>query len=397
MIETVRFDFTLPTSVIFGEGTSELLADQVVRLGMERPLLVTDSFVAGTPELERAAKGCAELGVSVEVWDGVRPNAPDRSVEAGLMRYLEASCDGLIGYGGGSSIDTAKGIGVLASTDGVLSDYFLPDGAPVADLPPLLAVPTTAGTGSEVTHVAVIKDVEKGEKFAIRHPALRPSACIVDPLLTESMPPPLTIATGLDALSHALECFTSTRAGPISDVLAWRSLELIARALPEAIREGANLEARADMSLAATLAGIAFSNSALHIGHRLSKAITGRYHVPHGLACGLTMPAMLSFIESARAGKVTRIAQLFGSDDDLRVAETGAGGVCLRRWMDEVGVPTIEDATGGTAADIPELAAAAVARGPNETSPRSMDFGGYAWILERTFQTEASLGDSPRS
>ncbi len=397
MTHSIVFQFNLPTRVRFGEGELRALPEEAAGLGMTHPLLVTDSTLVRTPQQQRVVEGCRAAGLAVEIWEGVVPNPTDSSVHEGLAAYRSSGCDGLIGYGGGSAIDSAKAIGVLASSGGQdILDYVLPSPAAIAPLPPLVAVPTTAGTGSEVTWVSIVTSSVTGRKAVIRNPALYPAVSIVDPTLTHSMPTGLTVNTGFDAFSHAVETYTSGMSAPLSDPLAYRAMQLIVVALPRAVCDGADAWARYRMSMAATMAGIAFTNGGLHSGHHMSHILTSRYHLPHGLACILTIPALLAYLRPVCMGKVASLAPLFGEARGLGPEEAAVKAAeDLRTLMDEVGVPTIEEATGDTAVVIPELAAAIVAHGPNPFSPRPMDAESYAWILERTFETGASLSDWP--
>jgi alcohol dehydrogenase len=328
----------------------------------------------------------------------VVPNPTDTSVHEGLALYRSSGRDGLIGYGGGSAIDSAKAIRVMASSGGQnILDYVHPDPSPIAALLPLIAVPTTAGTGSEVTWVSNVTSSVTGSKTVIRNPALYPAVSIVDPTLTHSMPPGLTANTGFDAFSHAVETYTSGMRAPVSDALAYRSMELIVAALPRAVRGGADAESRHQMSLAATMAGIAFTNGGLHSGHHVSHILTSRYHLTHGLACILTIPTLLAYLRPVCMEKVASLAPLFGVPSGLPPEEASVrAAVELRALIDAVGVPTIEEATGDTPEAIPGLVAGTVAHGPNPFSPRSMDAPGYTWILERTFDTGARFSDWPR-
>ncbi len=391
------FSFSLPTRVRFGVGELQALAGESRGLGIKRPLLVTDSFLVNTSLLHQAVQDCRAAGLAVEVWDGVVPNPTDGSVHEGWARYCSSDCDGLIGCGGGSSIDTAKAIGVLASSGrGEIQAYFQPEPASIAPLPPLIAVPTTAGTGSEVTWVSIVTSSATGRKAVIRDRALFPAVSIVDPTLTYSMPRDLTRYTGLDALSHAIETYTSRLQAPFSETLAFRSMELIVDALPRAVRDGTDHKARHQMSLAATMAGIAFTNSMLHTSHHIGHVLTSRYHLSHGLACILTIPAMLAYLRPVVGAKIAKLAPLFGAPHDLSQGKAEVWALqAVQAFIFEVGVSSIEAISGDTAAAIPGLVAEIVEHGPNPFSPRAMDAAAYTWVLERTFDTGKSLADWP--
>jgi alcohol dehydrogenase len=389
------FSFSLPTRVRFGEGELQALPDEAAMLRLRRPLAVTDSHLVASQPFRQAVQACRSASLEVQVWDGVVPNPTDTSVLEGWTRYCSLGCDGLVAFGGGSAIDTAKAIGVLVASGGEeIRAYFEPEPAPIAPLPPLIALPTTAGTGSEVTWVSIITSSVTGRKAVIRNPALFPAVSIVDPTLTVTMPPELTVHTGLDAFSHAVETYTSRQQAPFSEPLAFKSIELILQALPRAVRDGAHREARRQMSLAATMAGIAFTNSMLHTGHHVSHVLTSRYHLPHGLACILTIPAMLAYLRPAVGAKIAKLAPLFGAPHDLPQDQAEVWAVQgVRAFISEVGVPSIEEISGDAGTAIPRLVAEIVEHGSNPFSPRAMDAGAYTWILERTFDTGRSLAD----
>jgi alcohol dehydrogenase class IV len=395
--ESSPFSFTLPTRVRFGEGELSTLPAEARALGLQRPLVVTDTWLAASDLFQRAMHACRSAGLQVQVWDGVVPNPTDTSVHEGQARYRSSGCDGLVAFGGGSAIDTAKAIGVLVAGGGQeIQAYFEPNPAPIALLPPLIALPTTAGTGSEVTWVAIVTSSHTGRKAVIRNRALFPAVSIVDPALTVSMPQELTVHTGLDAFSHAIETYTSRQHAPVSEPLAFMSIELILEALPRAVRDGADREARRQMSLAATMAGIAFTNSMLHTGHHVSHVLTSRYHLPHGLACILTIPAMLAYLRPAVGDKIARLAPLFGASPDLSQDQAEVWVVeGVRAFISEVGVPPIEEISGDTGSAIPGLVAEILEHGPNPFSPRPMGAGAYTWVLERTFDTGRALSDWP--
>jgi alcohol dehydrogenase class IV len=391
------FSFTLPARVRFGEGEVRALPAEAQALGLHRPLVVTDSYLAASEAFHSAIKDCRAAGLEVRVWAGVVPNPTDTSVHQGLAQYQSGGCDGLVALGGGSAIDTAKAIGVLVASGGQeIGAYFEPDPAPIAPLPTLIALPTTAGTGSEVTWVAIVTSSRTGRKAVIRNRALFPTLSIVDPSLTVTMPPALTRHTGLDALSHAIETYTSRQHAPVSEPLAFRSIQLILESLPQAVRAGADRETRRQMSLAATMAGIAFTNSMLHTGHHVSHVLTSRYHLAHGLACILTIPAMLAYLRPVVGYKIARLAPLFGAPHDASQEEAEVWVVeGIQAFLSEVGVPSMEEVTGEGAAAIPGLVAEVLEHGANPFSPRPMDDRAYTWILERTFNTGKSLADRP--
>ena len=229
-------------------------------------------------------------GVAYEVFDQVPPDSSMDVVNEVARLYTERGCDGFVAIGGGSVIDTTKGAAASLACEGV--DFATLQGSEIlkADLPPLIAVPTTAGTGSEVTLVAVVADTHKHAKLSFTSYKLVPHAAILDPALTSSLPPKLTATTGMDALTHAVEAYKSIQKNPVSDAFAVKAIELIAENLPVACREGANVDARTSLALGSLLAGAAFSNAMVGIVHALGHSLGGLCHIPHGQAMMMLLP-----------------------------------------------------------------------------------------------------------
>jgi len=294
--------------------------------------------------------GLTGSGVTVGgIFDDVPPNSEVQVVERGAEIAAAAGCDMLIALGGGSVMDTAKGMNVLLSEGGSLLDY---EGAGLITHPlrPFIAIPTTAGTGSEVTIAAVIRDEAQGLKLEFNSPFMMPDLAILDPELTVSLPPGLTAATGMDALTHAIESVISTGSQPLSDALAIGAIKLIAANLRQAVAHGDDLEARGNMLLAANMAGIAFSNALLGIVHAMAHPCGGRYGVPHGIANSILLPYGMEYNLPACADRLAEVAAALGVDtrgmDDEAAALAGIAAVrqlaadCgLPARLSEVGVP----------------------------------------------------------
>ncbi|NJM05266.1 iron-containing alcohol dehydrogenase [Candidatus Gracilibacteria bacterium] len=251
----------------------------------------------------------------------------------------------MVALGGGSAMDTAKALLVLAADDSDdIAPYFFGGSKQIPALAPLLCLPTTAGTGAEATFVAII--THAAEKCLLRDTRLAPRLALIDPALTVTMPPSVTVSSGLDALSHALEALTSRLANPFCDTLALDALARIARALPRVLDEGSDLAARSEMSLAALNAGLAFVNARVHLGHAVGHSLGTYFTLPHGFACVLCLPAILDFLREPCAPALQRAAYVLGTDDAAR------GTAHL---MAQVGAPGVGQATGVTTADIPLL------------------------------------------
>lgn len=263
-------------------------------LGSRRVALVTDRGLAAAGLPGRIRPGLESAGLSAVVYDDVEADPPEARVAAMAERARRDGVDGVVGLGGGSSLDTAKLVALLARSPQELGSLYGVDRAAGPRLP-LILVPTTAGTGSEVTPVSVVTNAA-GEKGAVYARQLLPDVAVLDAELTVGLPPGVTAATGVDAMSHAIEAFTSrVRKNPVADALAVEALRLLTGAIRTAVRDGADLKARGDMLLGAMLAGMAFSHSAVGAVHALAYPIGGRFHVPHGVSIATMLPHVLRF------------------------------------------------------------------------------------------------------
>ena len=296
MATVLQFNFQIPTKIVFGIGSVQSIADHAKELGLKKPMLVTDKVIGQTEGVKNAIAALSSEGIDAVVWDEIGAEPTDDTIVSGLKVYNSGGCDGFIGFGGGSSMDTAKCIGALALTgDDDPTPYQRGGTKTPVGCPPVIAIPTTAGTGSEVTSVGVFTSSATGHKLPIRHPSMSPKVAICDPTLMVSMPPGVTMATGVDALSHAAECFTQVREHPFSDTLALQAIKLIADNLKAAVENGNDIEARSGMALAATMAGTAFEVGGLQF-HAYAQAIGAKYHAPHGITCGVALRAGLKHI-----------------------------------------------------------------------------------------------------
>ncbi len=302
-----------PNKVIFGFGSSANVAAEVSSLRGGRVLVVTDPGVVAAGLLESVERSLRADSIAYEIYDKVEPEPPSRVIDEGAAVFKAAGCDVIVGVGGGSSLDVAKGISILAANQGRILDYIGIDIVPGKGAPMIL-VPTTAGTGSEVTRVLVMTDEEQNKKSVVFTPFALPDAAIVDPLLTLSMPPVVTADTGADALVHAVEAYVSMNATVFSDLWAEEAIRLIGTYLPIACAKGSNREARYYMSLAATLAGLAFTSGGLGAVHALAYPLGTEYHMTHGRTNALMLPHVMNFNLPGNPGKYARIAELLGQD-----------------------------------------------------------------------------------
>ncbi len=365
---------TTPRLMAVGGGALAELPSILARLGLIRPLIVTDAFLVSSGHLERATGPLDRAGVPWKVFSDTVPDPTTEVIETGVLRLAEGDFDSLVAIGGGSSIDTAKAMSVLFANGGKMRDYKVPSEIPKAG-PPVVAIPTTAGTGSEVTRFTVISDTETDEKMLIAGLACCPIAAIVDYELTLTMPLRLTADTGLDSLTHAIEAYVSRRASPFTDGLAKNAMGLIARNIRAACTEPDNRAAREAMMLGATTAGMAFSNASVCLVHGMSRPIGAFFHVPHGLSNAMLLPEITAFSAPAALERYADCARAMG------VAEEGEGSQAavarlldeLRRLNEELKVPTPR--AWGIDAEryeelLPVMASQALASGSPGNNPR---------------------------
>jgi alcohol dehydrogenase class IV len=336
------FEFQVRPRILYGPHSVREVGFEAQKLHGTSAVIVTDKVLHQAGLAQRVADGLTGSGVTLAgIFDAVPPNSEVQVVEDGAAFARAAGCDLLIALGGGSVLDTAKGMNLLLTEGGALLDY---EGAGLLSRPlrPLIAIPTTAGTGSEVTIAAVIRDEAQGLKLEFNSPYLMPDVAILDPELTLSMPSSLTAATGMDALTHAIEAYVSTGAQPLSDALAIGAIKMIAANLRQAVQHSDDLEARGSMLLAATMAGIAFSNTLLGIVHAMAHPCGGRFGVPHGLANSILLPYGMEFNLPACAPRLADVAVALGIDtrgmDEEAAARAGIAAV--RQLAYDCGLPT---------------------------------------------------------
>ncbi len=385
---TVRA-YTLPTTIKHGLGALKHLADEVKALGIQRPLLVTDKGLVQAGLVDEALSVLRKGGVDVVVFDKVMPNPSIALVDEGVAFYREAGCDGLIGFGGGSSLDTAKAIGVVAVHGGSIRDYEWADPNPITKrIPPLIAVPTTAGTGSEVTLWAVITDPDRKVKFNVGGTSLIGAhVALIDPLLTLDLPAAITAATGMDALAHAIECYTMAYAQAFTDAVALLAMEYIGQYLRIAYAQGHNVEARYKMCMAAMLGGLAYGTESAGAAHAMSQTAGGVRDVPHGALTARLLGPVMEYNYMAEPQRFARIAQALGEDiRGLSVWQAAEKAVeAVYRLTEDLEIPTLQE-LGFREEDIPLLAELAVKDPQTIGNPRDVDYDGYVRIYRRAFE-----------
>jgi alcohol dehydrogenase class IV len=336
------FTIVAPRAMHVGGGTVATVARVLATFGLSRPLIVTDPVMVSTGLLKRCTGPLDTAGIAYTVFSDTIPEPEDTVIEAGVKLLANGGHDCLLAFGGGSPIDTAKAMAILAQKPGAKMREFKVPVQNDAPTLPIIAIPTTAGTGSECTRFTVITDTERGEKMLIAGLAVLPLAAIVDYELTYSVPRRTTADTGVDSLTHALEAYVSRRANPVSDALALGAIELIGHHIRTAYAEPSNPLAREGMMMGATQAGMAFCNSSVALVHGMSRPIGARFHVPHGLSNAMLLPAVTRFgLDSAMAryAAASRAAGFapHGADEQWAAAALCDGLVALNR---DLAVPT---------------------------------------------------------
>ena len=334
-------EFIMPGKIISGKGALERTEDCLKTMG-SRALIVTDEVMVKLKNLDRVTDVLSRAGITWSVYPGIGGEPTDRMIRIGLEQYTAEGCDFLIALGGGSPIDSMKAIAALSANGGEISDFM---GKEISgQIPPMVAIPTTAGTGSEATKFTIITDTKKDVKMLLKGDALMPDLAVIDPQFTMTAPPAITAATGLDALTHAIEAYTSRKAQPLTDVFAVSAIRRIFRYLPVAYREGTNVTAREEMSLAALEAGIAFNNASVTIVHGMSRPIGALFHVPHGISNAMLLEECMSFALSGAYDRFAALAEAIG------VAKEGAGDqenasaflAAVKDICAELKIPTLE-------------------------------------------------------
>lgn len=371
------YEFHMPGATIIGPGAHRQIPARLKTLNITHPLLVTDKGMTENGLAGQIMEQLAEAGFTTTLFDKTVPNPTDANVHNGAEVYHARSCDGLVSLGGGSSHDCAKGIGLVVSGGGRIQDYEGENKAS-ANLPPYMAISTTAGTASEMTRITVITDLIRKVKMYIADDRITPRVAIVDPILMKGMPPSLTAATGMDALSHAVEAYVSTARHPLTDACAEKAIHLIFEYLPQAVANGDNLEARAAMAQAQYLAGMAFNSAGLGYVHALSHQLGGFYNLPHGECNAIILPVVESFNLIACQKRLARLAWLMGEEvhglSERQAAETAIRA--MRRLALDVGLPDNLAALGRrygrklNKGDIPLLAEQALKEYVARTNPR---------------------------
>ena len=334
-------EFIVPGQMITGAGALEMAQNTLGQLG-RKAMIVTDKIMIELGNCAKVKSVLKSQNVEYTVYSEIAGEPTDIMIEKGLAQYKEERCDFLIALGGGSPIDSMKAIGSLVKNGGNISDYM---GRVIdVEMPPMVAIPTTAGTGSEATQFTIITDTKKDIKMLLKGKVLIPSLAIIDPQFTITAPPKITAATGLDALCHAVEAYTSRKAQTLSDTFAMSAVKRIFKYLPIAFHDGKNEEARIQMSVAALEAGIAFNNSSVTLIHGMSRPIGALFHVAHGLSNAMLLKECLSFALEGAYNRFADLGRVIGVADKTDSDEVASGKFlnAVIALAEELEIPTLE-------------------------------------------------------
>ena len=334
--------FMMPRKIISGPNVIAELGQHIQGKG-KKALIVTDQMMVKFGNAAKVENALKAANVPYVIYDGSNTEPTDIIVDEGLKIYKEEGCDFLIALGGGSPMDTAKAIAMLTVCPGKLRDYM----HTVIDMPVpfIVAIPTTAGTGSEATKNTIIADTETNVKMILGGPSLIPDLAVVDPTFTMTAPPKVTAATGIDALTHVIEAYTSRKAIPMTDMFALSAIKKIHKNLPICYKDGQNVEARMQMSVAALEAGIAFTNASVTIVHGMSRPIGALFHIAHGVSNAILLPACMEFAIKENTDRFATIGRIMGVADENTPDEEAAQAfvVEVTRFCKEVGIPTLAE------------------------------------------------------
>jgi len=366
--------FLIPPVLITGSGSSEKVGEESKKLGVKKALIVTDQVMVKLGVLEGVKKALEQAKTQFAIYDAVATEPTVDYVKEGLKSFKDNGCDFLIAVGGGSPIDTAKAIAIMLTNPGSVEDY-KGLGKVTKEGAPLIAIPTTAGTGSEVTQFTIITDTKTSVKMLIGSPLVMPKVAIVDPLLTLSSPRSLTAAVGIDSLTHAIEAYVSVKAQPMSDIFCLSAIELISGNLRQAWANGNNIEAREKTMLGALQAGIAFSNASVALVHGMSRPIGAYFHVPHGASNAALLGVVTEFSIIGNPTRYADIAKAMGENvaglTDLEAAQLAARAV--KTLIKDIQIPFLRGLgveKGKLEQLAPKMAEDAIASGSPGNNPR---------------------------
>ena len=367
----MSYKFFMPAISLMGADCLKDAGDQVGELGFKKALIVTDKVLGQIGIVKKVTDVLDNNNIEYAIYDETKPNPTVKNVNDGLALLKEKECDFVISLGGGSAHDCAKGIALLATNGGEIKDYEGVDKSKKPQLP-MVGINTTAGTGSEMTLFAIITDEERHIKMALVDKHLTPIIAVNDPMLMLAMPKSLTAATGMDALTHAIEAYVSTSATPITDACAEKAIELISNYLVNAVENGQDVEAKDMMAYAEYLAGMAFNNASLGYVHAMAHQLGGFYNLPHGVCNAILLPHVQEYNKATSASRLAKIAKIMGGNIEGLTDEQGAD-LCIymiKSLSQTIGIPEGLGVLGVKESDFETLATNALNDACSLTNPR---------------------------
>jgi alcohol dehydrogenase len=381
MIHTL--DFVLPTKIRYGAGIIGVLGEELRLLGAKKIMIITDKGLVATGIVKKVTDIIENENMTWVIYDDIEPNPKDHNVEKCAEKAKEEFIDTIVALGGGSPIDAAKAASVLIRQGGRVKDY---EGkGKIADnCVPMITIPTTAGTGSEVTFSSVITDTHEKRKFTIKSTSIAAKTAIIDPELTLTVPPILTAATGIDALTHAIEGYTATCTEPIAEAVGLYAVEYIAQNIVEAVKNGGNIEARDKMMMGSLLAGLSFSHADVASVHCMAESLGSMYDAPHGMCNAILLPYVMAHNLPDIEYKYARVARAMGIEekDDRKAALQGIE--YIKQLIVDIELPGIRSLNVNTA-DFELLAEMSAKNGSNQSNPRQMTKDDYAMLFNKAY------------
>ena len=381
---TVPFSFIMPTKIVCGPGCISSLIVELQLNNGNKPIIVTDIGVRNAGILDKITSMLEQKNIEYIVYDGVEPNPKDVNVEEGAKIAREFGADSIIAVGGGSPIDCAKSVGVLLAHNGEKIKKYEGKTAATKPLPLLITIPTTSGTGSELTFSSVITDTKNNYKMTIKSQYTAAKVAICDPELTLSLPKHITASTGMDALTHAIEAYTARCADPISDAMALYATELIYNNLVRAVNDGKNLAARSAMLLGSMIAGIAFSHSDVASVHCIAESLGGVYDLPHGVCNAIFLPYVMDYNMEYSVERYARLAKAMGLNFENEFEGAVKAVKAVKKLAADVKLPIFSSLNVNTD-DFEKLAEMSVKNISTESNPRPMTKEDYLTVINKTY------------
>lgn len=381
----MEFKFLLPSKVVMEPGLRERTGEHLWALGLSRILIVTDPGVKAAGLLDSVYASLEKAGIAFEEVADIKANPRSEDINQTAQQYRGQGIDGLLAVGGGSAMDAAKAISVLLTHDGRIEDY---EGSFTLTraIPPIVAIPTTAGTGSEVTCFSVITDTARHFKMSVHDHRVGPVLALLDSHITDTLPASIAAATGMDALTHAIEAYTCRVSNPISDGLALHAIRLISQHLRPAVQEPENREAREQMLVASLIAGMAFGNADVGSVHCISEAIGGMYDTPHGVGNAIFLPFVFGHNRDADIVRHAQVAYALGIDPGLSPVDAAEAAVShLFQMSKELGIPRFADVRGVREEDFPTLAENAKQNFSDASNAKTMSVQAYHDIITTAY------------